>query len=167
MRRPTRGLILASNVHVMADWQWQRAHHCLFLQQSVTSTVTPERFCHFALHRSLTKAAKCPRASGHVLSLLHMVTWPVFALISGLPTPRGPCLITHWEISAVTTSAILTILVRPPSWLDNPSRTTTWSAWVPKVPTLSAEQVLYLDTLSYWIVQCEHITQTPCSTKMA
>ncbi len=122
MRRPIRGLILSSNVHVMADWQWQRAHHGLFLLQSVTSAVTPERFCHFALHRSITKAGKCPRASGQVLSLILMVTWPVFALISGPPTPRGPALSPTEKFQQ--SSAILTIFGQAPSRLDNPSRTT-------------------------------------------
>lgn len=73
MRRPTRELILALNFYTMGEWQWQRVHHCLFCPlQSIASTATLERFCHFPIGRSLAKTAKCPRASGQVLSSGHI-----------------------------------------------------------------------------------------------
>lgn len=95
MRRPTRGLILALNFHAVGEWQWQRVHHCLFCPlQSIASTATLERFCHFPLGRSLAKTAKCPRASGQVLSSRHITLRLRQRTIN---TQRTSLLITHWK----------------------------------------------------------------------
>lgn len=69
MRRPTRGLIPALNFHAVGEWQWQRVHHCLFCPlQSIASTASPERFCHFPSLQKPRQGSK--NVQGHLTGFI-------------------------------------------------------------------------------------------------